>query len=430
MLVYTDKITSRIEYAFKFIFTSILGIEIELTSKPVKYIDERGPKIVYMKYPLKSGLFFEAHPLLFERGVKENPTLELELVNGTPYFFKTSAACTIGFDIFAASFYLISRYEEYLPYIPDVHERFPVKKSLAYMENFIHKPIVDIWARKLLEILKKNFPDLSLAQRSFKLINTFSISRVWTYRGIGFTRNLAGGIQDLLLSNYKGFSRRMDTILRNRPDPLDTYNDIIEYHKKYCLHTILFFLVGHYDMYDKNASIYNDDFRNLIKSMSDDVKVGLCTSYASVNKPYLLSEEKKHIEDIIYRPVSQSFQHFTRLRLPDTYRNLIESGIREDYSMGFHNCIGFRAGTCTPFLFYDLKNEALTPLKIFPLSASVSAFRPSRLSSGKIKEGLLNLMQTIKEVQGTYILMMSNEALTRKDLREAYEALLEGAAST
>ena len=40
------------------------------------------------------------------------------------------------FDVFSASFYLVSRYEEYLPYVKDMYERFQAENSLAYKHNF------------------------------------------------------------------------------------------------------------------------------------------------------------------------------------------------------------------------------------------------------------------------------------------------------
>lgn len=426
-MVYVDNVTSRVEYLFKFLLTSILGIDISFTSEIETFIDHRTQKISYTRYHLRSGLFFEAHSsLLFERGIRDNMDLHIEFVDGIPYFFKTSAACTMGFDIFAASFYLMSRYEEYLPYVPDGHHRFPARVSLAYKKGFIRKPIIDIWAMRLLEVLKKHFPDLNPPQRSFKFINLFSVSKVWTYRGMGVLRNIAGSLEDLLCSDFKALSQRAATIFGKCRDPFDTYDDIINYHKKYKLCTILFFLVGRYDMYDRNVSIYHPDFRRLIKYMADDVKVGWYSSYASTYNPHLLVEEKKCMEGILYYPVTRSLQYFVKLHLPDTYRNLIELDIEEDYSMGFPDHIGFRAGTCTPFLFYDLKNDALTPLKLFPFSASISALKHyMKLSKKEIQQELLNLMREVKAVQGTYIFIMNNKVLSQDLAEEGWRAIYE-----
>ena len=44
---------------------------------------------------------------------------------GLPVFFQTTSDSDIPFDVFAASFFLVSRYEEYLEFQPDAHGRFP-----------------------------------------------------------------------------------------------------------------------------------------------------------------------------------------------------------------------------------------------------------------------------------------------------------------
>jgi hypothetical protein len=52
----------------------------------------------------------------------------------------------------------------------------------------------------------------------------------------------------------------------------------------------------------------------------------------------------------------------------------LEAGITEEYSMAFPEAPGFRAGTCKPFYFYDLKNEKVTDLKIFPVTCMDATF--------------------------------------------------------
>ena len=43
-------------------------------------------------------------------------------------FFEQTENSALPFDVFAAGFYLLSRYEEYLPHIKDRFHRFPAKK--------------------------------------------------------------------------------------------------------------------------------------------------------------------------------------------------------------------------------------------------------------------------------------------------------------
>jgi len=70
LLIYTQKITPRIDYIFKQICSNMLGIEISFTSEIEKFISHNTPKISYGKVPLGSELFFEANGLLLERRIE------------------------------------------------------------------------------------------------------------------------------------------------------------------------------------------------------------------------------------------------------------------------------------------------------------------------------------------------------------------------
>ena len=169
ILVYTHKITPRVRYIFKHIFTRILLTPVSFTSKVEEFVAHNGPKISYTKVPLGKEFFIRSNELLFEQGVND---LEINISkwDETPCFFNTGSNSSIPFDIFAASFYLISRYEEYLPHVRDVHERFTAEQSLAYKFRFLEKPVVDIWALKLKDILKERFPEYHFPEREFSYI--------------------------------------------------------------------------------------------------------------------------------------------------------------------------------------------------------------------------------------------------------------------
>ena len=66
--------------------------------------------------------------------------------------------------------------------------------------------------------------------------------------------------------------------------------------------------------------------------------------------------------------------HYLRLSLPESYRNLVAAGITDDYSMGYTSNAGFRAGTCTPFQYFDLQQEKALPLTIHPLLLMENCF--------------------------------------------------------
>lgn len=135
ILIYSHKLTNRLTYIFDTLLSNILGIELEYTDSVEKFSTHAGPKLNYSNTSLDDGLFFQHSSILFETGIKEQ-TINLSTYEGLPYFFSVGRDAVLPFDPFGVSFYLISRYEEYLPHIKDQHDRFPASESLAYTNGF------------------------------------------------------------------------------------------------------------------------------------------------------------------------------------------------------------------------------------------------------------------------------------------------------
>ena len=51
--------------------------------------------------------------------------------------------------------------------------------------------------------------------------------------------------------------------------------------------------------------------------------------------------------------------------MPQSYLDINNAGILEDYSMGYPEEPGFRAGIARPFYFYNISEDKQTNLKIF-----------------------------------------------------------------
>ena len=116
LLVYSHKITPRLTYIFRQVFIRILELPLYFTSSIEKFVSHSGPKLSYTHQALGNEFFIASHELLFQQGIQEIP-IEVSNWSGIPAFFKVAKSSKMPYDIFAASFYLISRYEEYLPHI-------------------------------------------------------------------------------------------------------------------------------------------------------------------------------------------------------------------------------------------------------------------------------------------------------------------------
>ena len=422
ILVYTPKITRRIEYIFKHIFINIIGLEVNFTSKVDVFVSFEGPKLSYAPKKLYNEFYIKSNSILLEQGFSD---VDIDVKNWEDskcFFYNENG--TIPFDIFAASFYLISRYEEYLPHLKDVYGRFSFQESIAHKNNFIEDPVIDIWAYKLKDSLCSSFPNIIFNDRKFKLKTIIDVPSVYYYKNKGFLRTIGGVFTDLIRFNPKNIYSRFLVIFRLQKDPYDTFNWIINKQKQVTDKFLFFFLVGKFSTYDKNISLVKQPFINIIKFVSDYSKIGLKLSFFALSNLDILKNEKADIESITNRDLTISRNSFSKVNLPINYRNLIKLNIREDYTMGYVNKIGFRASTCTPFLFYDIDNDIQTPLLINPFNLMDYSLLKINSFLDK-KEKVIALINKVKSVNGTFTSVFHNYSFSNEIRWNRFKEIFE-----
>ena len=409
LLVYTHKITPRLTYTFKHLCKRILQIDVAFTSTIEEFIAHDSLKMSYTRQPLGNEIFVKSHELLFEQGLSD-VEIHVHDWEGTKGFFPTGEKSNLPYDIFAASFYLLSRYEEYLPQVRDEYGRFTASQCLAKQFDFLHQPVVDIWAFKLREILKERFPDFDFPQRTYKVNPIIDVPSAYYYRKKGLLRTWGGVLGDIFRFKFKQLYERISVLMGFKRDPYDSFRWIIKRQKKCDFKFNVFFLIGDYSTYDKNISVNKKEFVSLIKSVADYCHVGLKASYFALEDFDMLKKEKLKMESITNTDLICVRNSFSKLNLPNTYRNLLELEVYKDFTMGYINAFGFRAGTCTPFLFYDLDYEVQTPLEINPYHLMDFTLLKHRSQLDKA-EHLLRYIKEIKAVQGTFTPVFHNYSL-------------------
>lgn len=406
LLVYTHKITPRFKYVFKQICTRILGIPVNFTTVIEEFIAHDSLKMSYTRQPLSNEIFVRANELLFEQGLSD---LDINVLpwEETKCFFPTGEKSALPFDIFAATFYLISRYEEYLPHVKDDYGRFTAQESLAFKNKFLDQPVVDIWAYKFKAILQDNYHDFEFPDQKYTVRPVIDIPVAYDYKLKGLMRTIGGTFKDFFTLKFKRLYQRYSVIMGFKRDPYDTYKYIINKQKTSRYKFVFFFLLGDFSTYDKNINFQKQKFISLIKHVGDYCQVGIKTSFFALSNIEILKEEKARMERIINTAIVGSRHSFSKVNLPESYRHLVELEIPEDFTMGYVNYLGFRAGTCTPFLFYDLDFEVQTPLKIVPFQALDFAFLKYHSLLDK-QQALKRLIQSIKQVNGTFVPVFHN----------------------
>ncbi len=406
LLIYTQKITPRITYSFKHICTRILGVQVGFTSKIEEFVAHEGMKISYGKQSLANEIFIQNVDLLLEQGMTDME-VKVQEWDEVPCFFAVSENSSIPFDIFAAAFYLLSRYEEYLPHVKDQEGRFPASESLAFQEGFLDKPVIDIWAYKFREVLQQKFPDHEFPKRRYSTENVIAVTEAYCYKKKGIVRSLLGFTEDLFQLKPKYLMHRIQVLVKLKRDPYDVYDRIIRIFKKYRVPMKFMFQVSDFSTHDRNISHNRLEFQSLMKSVADYAEVGLQPGYYANQEFRALKEEKTRLESILKRPVVSALNNKYNLLLPDTYNNMVELEFKNDYSMGYPEEMGFRAGTCTPFLFYDINFEITTPLLVHPYVVNIQATQ--KMKETEIEYKVLELKRQIKLVEGSFISVFTNK---------------------
>ena len=411
VLIFVPEVNSRIEYTFEFIFGIILGVDVEFTSQKKEFQESLLPKINYSEADFSSCLFLKAHSILFEKNIKIQEINEVEFQD-SHLFFPSSEDSFLPFDPFACTFYLLSRYEEYLSENSDEHERFTDSENLLVVLGMHQKPVIDQIAYWIAEEIKKKYPSFVIKKRSFQFYTTIDIDNAWAYKNKSVLVSTGAFLKDLFAGQWHEVKQRLLVALGIRKDPYDTYSYILSTYKGLTDHLKFFFLIGDRNRFDKNIPHKNKAFRQLIIDLSSVCEVGIHPSYASNQKIWLFEKEKERLESIIQRPVTQNRQHYLKLRFPQTYHNLLKSGITDDYTMGFASLTGFRAGTCTPFPFFDLTKNKCTELTIHPFQVmDVTLKNYLHLNPEEAIVLIEKLMHEVKKVNGTFISLWHNESL-------------------
>lgn len=425
LIIYALNITPRLKFIFNFYFDKILNIQYEITSDLAKFEASKKPRLNYSPNEIKNTITIKPHALLFETEIKKQDT-SVTRWNESSIFFQNNKTSEIPFDMFAAGFYLLTRYEEYLPFTPDKHGRFPAEESLAYKNNFLDQPVIDQWAFQLRDILKKHYPNFTTTNRKFNYIPTVDIDIAYAYKHKGFIRTAGAFSRALRSSDFNNIAQRINVLRGVQKDPYDTFELFNTLHSKYKLSPVFFFLTGNYAHYDKNLSLKKKAYQKLIIETSKKSKIGIHPSYHSNRSFKILQKETEAFYKVAKEQTKRSRQHFLKFTLPITYRNLIKLNIKADYSMGFASLPGFRAGTCTPHSFFDLEDNEQTTLKIYPFQVMDGTLNEyMKLNKQEALSKIEELVNSVKLVDGTFISLWHNQSLSEQNNWKGWSGIYE-----
>jgi len=424
--IYSSEDSLRLRYIAGIILGDILGLSWEVITDKRKL--GKHPVINYSSEKVSNSFKITPDSILFEKGFCLKMT-DIGEWKGLPVFFQTNSDSDLPFDIFAASFFLVTRYEEYPEFVPDKYGRFPAAASVAFKNGFLDKPVIDLWTKELARALLKRFPTLVFKRNEYKALLTIDTDQPFAYLGKNIFRSIGGffkekdGISDTVSNRYR-------VMTREEKDPYDVFDYINTAIRADAVETRFFFPVGDRSRFDTNPSWKNEEYRQLIRRIAENYLVGLHPSFIAGGDGAMISDEAVRLKSILGKEVTLSRFHFIRLYMPHSYKNLLLSGIIEDYSMGYPDETGFRAGIARPYYFYDITDDRLTNLKIIPfqvMDGTLSDYK--KLDPAGSREKILSLINETKKVGGLFVSIWHNTSLldteVSKGWREVFEFMIK-----
>lgn len=403
MNIVVEKITPRIQYVFQRIEDFRLGLKIQLFE-----IDADFPSNSYRYQRSHStDIGLTASDVLYDTEIKNYQLSKENFMREECLAFDRIV------DPLAAIFYHLTRMEEYHLQETDAHGRFQSKNSFLADFNWMKKLMVERWIDVFIEHYQQVTGEAITNQKSsLKFTLTIDIDNTFAFRWKPVSRIIGSYIKDFLRFDFSRISSKTTTLLLGKKDPYDTY-EIIQNYKKQGIPVQLFWLLGDLSPHDRNVSNSNKKHLTFIRDLSQNLSIGLHPSYVSNCELEALRKEKSILENTLSHPVVQSRQHFLKLQFPSTYQRNIEVGLEEDYTMGFGDQLGFRAGTLRSFPFFDLSKNQVEDYLIHPFAYMDGTLHDYlHLTISESKEVVSELIEEAKKHGGNFIAIWHNETLS------------------
>jgi hypothetical protein len=425
LLLYSHTITPRLQYIVDFIGKELFDEPMRITTDAAYFKSYTQPRLNYSAQEFSEEEFYiRSTHLLFETGIQPQAITCFDL-NFHKAFFATSG--DFPFDILAASFYLLSRYEEYLPHQKDEYGRYAHTNSLAYKENFLGQPLVNIWLDEFKKALQQKFPRLVFKQSQFRCVLSYDIDIAYAYLHKGWYRTLGGFARSLLRGEGKAIRERWAVLRGKKKDPYDCFEWLDAWHLYCRVKPYFFFLVAKKtSRYDKSNPYHKKAFRDLIAYYAKSYKLGWHPSWQSGDDAALFREEQEWLEVVADKKIIYSRQHYLRFTLPGTFRNLLQAGIERDFSMGYGTVNGFRASVCSSFYWYDLPAEQATSLLLYPFCfMDANSLFEQRQTPQQAYNELIGYYEMVKRYKGLFIPIWHNNVLGMGAWRKMYELFMK-----
>lgn len=386
-------------YILDILFNEFLGLEYSLEIGSNNYeIELENKKILSIK-----DTFFNKYPNDLEYLKLENIPNKIE-----------------DLDIFSASFFMLTRWEEYVNKNRDAHDRFPATESLAFKQDFLDRPIVNEYVEALKVILLDLDKNLKFKTHHYQLILTHDVDVPLKYPNIkSCMRELGGDIlkrKNMLLAS-KNFYNQIFIYLKIKKDPFDTFTYLMNLSEKHKLKSYFFFMAKGLTKFD---NMYKSDDKFIMHLVSDIKKrghhIGIHPTYDAYNTHKQFKKEKDELEKNLETKIAFGREHYLRFEVPTTWQVWEDNGMRWDSTCSYADKEGFRCGVCYEYSVFNILTRKKLKLKENPLIVMEGSFTTYQkdILAVDMEKKIINLMNEVKKYNGNFVFLWHNSSFNTK----------------
>ncbi|WP_281950366.1 polysaccharide deacetylase family protein [Nitrosophilus kaiyonis] len=421
----TNNIPER-KYIIDVIFNEFLGLHYKIEIENIKNYEillENGKKLIFEDSffnKFKKDLDYLKLKNISEKitySKKENNIFLVEdnlpIIYGKNRILMNKNEIICGIDIFASSFFMLTRWEEYVNKVRDKHNRFPSYASLAYKYNFLDRPVVNEYVEMLWNMLKFLGINQERKKREFELVLTHDVDFVYKYASLkSGLREIIGDIvkrKNIKLA-YSNIINKLKFHLDLIKDPFDTFDYLMDISEKNNTKSYFF-------LHSSTASKYDIDNNKFLKKIADKIQnrghfLGYHPSYNSYNNEGLFRKDKEKIEKIINQELKFGRQHFLRFEVPTTWQIWEDNNMEWDSTLSYADKEGFRCGVCYPSSVFNILSRKKLKLKEKPLIIMEGSFTTyqQNITPQKMEQKIFELINKVRKYNGEFVFLWHNSS--------------------
>ena len=326
-------------------------------------------------------------------------------------------------DIFASSFFMITRWEEYVNGSLDPYNRFDYKESIAYKNDFLHRPVVNEYVEFLWACLLKSGYKGERKNKEIKPVFTHDIDRLFP----GTLRIIIGDI--LKRRQFKLTFQHLGKYLKSGLNPYDTFDFIMDKSDEIGEKSHFYFMSSNSTInYDTKHYLNSKSFARILTRIHKRGHiVGFHPGYSTYNNADRFEEEKNILKNRVAAEIKEGRQHYLRFKNPETFRIWEANGMELDSTLGYALKEGFRCGTGDEFYVFDILERKQLTLKERPLIIMDGTLK-KQYSNEKAIEIIRYYISISKKYNSTLTFLFHNDVFyldSWSGYRELYSEIFE-----